>query len=68
MNLSMDIKLAFDKFISSVYGAFPFVFKNDLNEIYQEIHDLKKKVKELEHGAGNGMEAIEEKNAKKAKK
>ncbi|MCX8080898.1 MAG: hypothetical protein N3F09_06650 [Bacteroidia bacterium] len=68
LNLSMDIKLAFDKFISNLYGAFPFVFKNDLNEIYQELHDLKKRVKELEHNGGTFVEHVEDKTNKKSSK
>jgi len=65
LNLSMDIKLAFDKFFSSLYSTFPFVFKNDLNEIYKELHDVKKKVKELEHQGGSFLTSAEEEKVSK---
>jgi hypothetical protein len=47
-SLSLAIKKDLETQFESQMAVYPFVFKSDMNEIYQTIHDLKNKVKSLE--------------------
>jgi hypothetical protein len=47
-SLSLAIKKDLENQFESQMAVYPFVFKSDMNEIYQSIHDLKKQVKSLE--------------------
>lgn len=47
-SLSLAIKKDLETQFESQMAVYPFVFKSDMNEIYQSIHDLKNKVKSLE--------------------
>ncbi|HRG59226.1 MAG TPA: poly(R)-hydroxyalkanoic acid synthase subunit PhaE [Bacteroidia bacterium] len=47
-SLSLAIKKDLETQFESQMAVYPFVFKSDMNEIYQNIHDLKNKVKSLE--------------------
>lgn len=48
MNIGMDLKKNFENQFEKMFNVFPFVFKNDMDEVYKTIHDLKKQVKSLE--------------------
>jgi hypothetical protein len=47
-SLSLAIKKDMETQFESQMAVYPFVFKSDMNEVYQTIHDLKNKVKSLE--------------------
>jgi hypothetical protein len=47
-SLSLAIKKDLETQFESQMAVYPFVFKSDMNEVYQSIHDLKKQVKTLE--------------------
>lgn len=48
LNLSMDVKKHFEKQFENVFSQYPLMFKSEMEEVYQTIHDLKKTVKELQ--------------------
>lgn len=48
LTLTMDVKKHFETQFENVFGSYPVVFKSDMDEVYQTIHDLKKTVKELQ--------------------
>ncbi len=47
-SLSLAIKKDLEIQFEQQMAVYPFVFKTDMNEVYQTIHDLKNKVKALE--------------------
>lgn len=47
-SLSLAIKKDLEFQFESQMAVYPFVFKSDMNEVYQTIHELKNKVKTLE--------------------
>jgi len=47
-SLSLAIKKDLETQFETQMAVYPFVFKSDMNEVYQTIHDLKNKVKALE--------------------
>ncbi len=47
-SLSLAVKKDLEVQFENQMAAYPFVFKTDMNELYQTIHDLKNKVKALE--------------------
>ena len=48
MNIGMDLKKNFENQFEKMFNVFPFVFKNDMDEVYKTIYELKKQVKNLE--------------------
>ncbi|HXB39324.1 MAG TPA: poly(R)-hydroxyalkanoic acid synthase subunit PhaE [Bacteroidia bacterium] len=48
INVSMDVKKHFEKQFENVFNVYPVVFRSEVDELYQTIHDLKKQVKALE--------------------
>jgi hypothetical protein len=72
-SLSLAIKKDLEKQFEQQMAVYPFVFKSDMNEIYQTIHDLKNKVKALEQelfdlrdgGASNTAEQPKKASARK---
>jgi hypothetical protein len=48
MSLSLAIKKDMENQFESQFSNLPFVFKSEMNELYQTIHTLKNKVKSLE--------------------
>jgi hypothetical protein len=47
-SLSLAIKKDLETQFESQMAVYPFVFKSDMNEVYQTMHDLKNKIKSLE--------------------
>jgi hypothetical protein len=47
-SLSLAIKKDLETQFESQMAVYPFVFKSDMNEVYQTMHELKNKVKSLE--------------------
>lgn len=72
LNLSMDVKKHFEKHFENVFEQFPIMFKSEMEEVYQTIHDLKKTVKELQTKLAMqnaaSVELFDEEKAAKAKK
>jgi len=48
LNLSMDIKMYFEKQMEKILELYPIVKTSEINEVYKALHDLKKQVKNLE--------------------
>jgi hypothetical protein len=72
LNLTMDVKKHFEKHFENVFEQFPIMFKSEMEEVYQTIHDLKKTVKELQTKLAMqnaaSVELFDEEKAAKAKK
>ena len=64
----MDVKKHFDKQFENVFNVYPVVFRSEVDELYQTIHDLKKQVKALEARLANGSASFEDDKAKAKKK
>ena len=48
LTLTMDVKKHFETQFEHVFAAYPVMFKSEMDEVYQTMHDLKKTVKELQ--------------------
>lgn len=48
LNLSMELKKQFEKQFEQAFVQYPVVFKSQMDEVYQTLHDLKKTVKDLQ--------------------
>ena len=48
LTLTMDVKKHFETQFEHVFAAYPIMFKSEMDEVYQTMHDLKKTVKELQ--------------------
>jgi polyhydroxyalkanoate synthesis regulator phasin len=72
LNLTMDVKKHFEKQFENVFEQYPIMFKSEMEEVYQTIHDLKKTVKDLQTKLAMqnaaSVELFDEEKAAKAKK
>ena len=71
MNIGMDLKKNFENQFEKTFNVFPFVFKNDMEEVYKTIYELKKQVKNLETklaAMGVTVDLDEEEKSNKGKK
>ena len=72
LTLTMDVKKHFEKQFENVFEQYPIMFKSEMEEVYQTIHDLKKTVKDLQTKLAMqnaaSVELFDEEKAAKAKK
>lgn len=73
LTLTMEVKKHFETQFENVFGAYPIIFKSDMDEVYKTMHDLKKTVKELQtklamQNAASVEVFDEDKNARAKKK
>jgi polyhydroxyalkanoate synthesis regulator phasin len=67
IGLGMDVKKQFEKQFENVFGAYPVVFRTEIEELYKTIYDLKKTVKDLQNKLAINGVAVDNEDEKSSK-